>query len=990
MITKPVVSPSDRHFVGMWSPSPWLRRWRWVINTDWTFQLDTATSDKELTLTIQGRVHRFALLTGERWTVERRWLWSSLNVVVPGRPTLTLRGLSRADASSLERNLAKACQARRRELHIAELVARIDVCAPPIVDWASSATSAIQQQFKSHGWLTTEFVAAWSASKPLADLSAVLGDPDFPACREQLSEAVRKSLAFWQPVFSAIAKAFNDAHLREELVAAQPFLDQVEKSPLTEEQARAVICFDNRIQVIASAGSGKTSTMVAKAGYALHRQLAAPEHILLLAFNKDAAIELQQRIRDRLTPMGFEADRIVARTFHGFGMDVIGRATGKRPMLAPWVESTSRTEEVMMGLVDDLRDRDPAFRMQWDLFRVVLGRDLPAFGEEESNPEDWDRADRATGKVGMTGFRTLRGEIVRSQGERLIADWLFYQGVDYRYEAPYPIDTADPEHRRYCPDFYYPAIDTFHEHWALDAKGQPPKQFSGYLDGVAWKRQLHRTHGTALIETTMAQLWSGEAFELLARELTRRGIVLDPNPDRPVPGRKVLEHAELLRTFRTFLTHAKSNQLDADALYRRLDDSTVTQRTRKNTKTAGDLPGSRFYFRHRIFLQLFEAIRTAWEDELRAAGAIDFEDMLNQAAQHLESGAWQSPFTLVMVDEFQDASWARARMVKALVQAPGRCLFAVGDDWQSINRFAGADLSVMTRFADWFGPSQVLRLERTFRCPQSLCDVSSSFVLKHPDQLRKQVVSHAPEPSQDELPALGVMEAEDDRQIAPAIRRWLQQLHAGLAQQLESTPAHGMRPTSSSASTPGRIATVFVLGRYRSDEQFVPPHQDLKDRLQVRFMTIHGSKGLEADYVIVPRMVAARSGGRSFPSAMADDPVLQLAMPEAERFAFAEERRIFYVALTRARRSVLLVTLARRMSPFVVELIQEHQLKVQSADALLAIDGEPSGDRPAGDQSSKTMVCVKCKQGVMVPRKGPHGPFLSCNRYPACRSTAEA
>jgi len=92
----------------------------------------------------------------------------------------------------------------------------------------------------------------------------------------------------------------------------------------------------------------------------------------------------------------------------------------------------------------------------------------------------------------------------------------------------------------------------------------------------------------------------------------------------------------------------------------------------------------KFRFGHEIFLSLFVAIRQAWEQKLTAEGVIDFEDMLNLATDHLEAGRWSSPFELVMVDEFQDASRARARMARALVNRPGRYLFAVGDDWQSI------------------------------------------------------------------------------------------------------------------------------------------------------------------------------------------------------------------------------------------------------------------------------------------------------------------
>ena len=113
---------------------------------------------------------------------------------------------------------------------------------------------------------------------------------------------------------------------------------------------------------------------------------------------------------------------------------------------------------------------------------------------------------------------------------------------------------------------------------------------------------------------------------------------------------------------------------------------------------------------------------------------------------HLEAGRWDSPYELVMVDEMQDASHARARLARALVAEPGRYLFAVGDDWQSINRFAGADPSVMTDFTGWFGPGQTLRLEQTFRSPQSICDISSAFIQRNPHQLRKHVVSATPEP----------------------------------------------------------------------------------------------------------------------------------------------------------------------------------------------------------------------------------------------------
>ncbi|MFJ4166861.1 UvrD-helicase domain-containing protein [Microbacterium sp. NPDC089698] len=309
----------------------------------------------------------------------------------------------------------------------------------------------------------------------------------------------------------------NESFLARERGELAEYFNTVEKSPLTDDQIDAVVRYDNRVRVIAAAGSSKTSTMVARASCTLKREIAPPTQILMLAFNKKAAAELDERARARL---GEQATGITARTFHRFGLDVTGAATGKKPMVAPDVaDGTGR----LRGIVDVLRDTDVQFRRCWDLFRLVYATELPTLGDAEEH-EDWDR------KTKKTGFRTLAGEIVNSKEERLLANWLFYQGVRYEYERPYEHDTADSTHRQYCPDFYYPDIDTYHERWAIGANGQPPPHFQGYPDGMVWKKKTHARHATTLLETTSASVRNGTAFEYLARELTSRGIVLDENP----------------------------------------------------------------------------------------------------------------------------------------------------------------------------------------------------------------------------------------------------------------------------------------------------------------------------------------------------------------------------------------------------------------------------------------------------------------------------
>ena len=165
----------------------------------------------------------------------------------------------------------------------------------------------------------------------------------------------------------------------------------------------------------------------------------------------------------------------------------------------------------------------------------------------------------------------------------------------------------------------------------------------------------------------------------------------------------------------------------------------------------------------------------------------------------------------------------------------------------------------------------------------------------------------------------------------------------------------------------GRDGTVSVevLGRYGFERDILrrrPP-----SNMDVTFRTVHGSKGLEADYIVIPGMTTGTYG---FPSTIADDPVLDLAMPAPESFPRAEERRLFYVALTRARRAVLLISPPRRMSPFVVELLKGPHMTV------------------TGNSDAPVEICSGCGQGRLVERNSKFGPFLGCSTSRRVRTHA--
>jgi DNA helicase-4 len=136
----------------------------------------------------------------------------------------------------------------------------------------------------------------------------------------------------------------------------------------------------------------------------------------------------------------------------------------------------------------------------------------------------------------------------------------------------------------------------------------------------------------------------------------------------------------------------------------------------------------------------------------------------------------------------------------------------------------------------------------------------------------------------------------------------------------------------------------------------------------LEFITVHSSKGLEADHVILPRMTSETLG---FPSKVADDPVLQLAMPSGDDYPFAEERRLFYVALTRARQTVTLLTIERKESPFIAELVRDQGIPVEDA---------------SGNQVIRE-ICPRCGDGLLTQKKGKYGPFIACSKYPRCDYT---
>ena len=600
-----------------WRPSIWGQRV--TRSPHWWLRLD----GESIELNVAGQQYRQRLDDDHSVQVIPGLFWSRVELKTEGALRLSVDGLANAQAS----RLAAALQQVRFARTTRGRKALFDTILAQIQAWLSAADALIDRGRAGRRWITHEqqqALLAERSSLPLqpAELEQLFLDESVHGDLHSHSHrAALDALHDWQLDWPATWAEANATMATRERVLAKDFLDRVESKPLTEEQARAVICFDNRVQVVAAAGSGKTSTMVAKAAYAIDRGFVEPERIVMLAFNKDAAKELEARAQRCFDRLGMGDTVVEARTFHALGLSIIAKATGRKPDIPEWAVDATLGFNKLAELVDDLKDRSTHFRTQWDMFRLVFGRDLPPFGADMM-ADGYDRD-------GTPYMRTLQGERVKSLEECVIADWLFYNGVAYDYERRYEFDTATDTHRQYRPDFYYPDAQLYHEHFALDADGQPPKHFANYSEGMHWKRQQHVTRGTALVETTSFGLRSGHALQDLAERLGASDVELDPNPDRELPdqGAKPMPDADLIGLMRTFIAHAKSNCLTLDDMAARLRQ----------------MPEDQFKERYRRFLEIAGPVFQAWDSALADERSIDFEDMLNMAAGLLEQGHYESP-----------------------------------------------------------------------------------------------------------------------------------------------------------------------------------------------------------------------------------------------------------------------------------------------------------------------------------------------------------
>lgn len=834
-------------------------------------------------------------------SIERGWFWDVLQITLVSDEIIKFGGINKKQSGLILQQLNQS------------LTHYLTKYYQDILPEVQAAQNELETCILTTQYLRYSLMKIWlEKHQPLND---VVLRQDKSSYLSQSQNSLIEQITFTLSAPEFVRKQHNEKLIDRQLVTFKSFFDTIESNLLTPSQRKACVIHDDYNLVLAGAGTGKTSTMIAKAGYLLKAGLAKPENILMLAYGKKAAAEMDERIVDKLG-----IHNLSVSTFHSFGQQVIAKVEHKKPALSLLATDIIAKEKFISQTIEQLL-KDKVYKNK--LINYFVRYLYPA-----RNQLDFKTKKAYVAYCTENQLRSLKGDAVKSYEELEIANFLYMQGIAYEYEANYEVDTSGPDYRVYQPDFYLTESKIYLEHFALDHQGNTPLFINQekYQEGINWKRKLHQEHQTTLLETYSYENRDGVLLINLENKLKAHGVVF--NPINQMILFDELKELGQVSIWSKLIT-------DLLAIFKSVFTSIgeLMELAKQQTDSV----------RMVVAIELFQPIYQAYQHVLHQTQTIDFDDMIHKAIKYIETGKYKSPYEHILVDEFQDISASRSQLIKSLMaQNKFNCLFCVGDDWQSIYRFSGSDVSITKNFQDYFGQTAQSVLETTFRFNNKIGDVATKFITQNPHQINKEIQSF----KQIDSAAVSIIQtSSDDSGLELALRAITKKVD--------------------------KKASVLVLARFNfkkpdNFQQIAQHYQNLK----IQFMSVHASKGKEADYVIV---LGLEKGLNGFPSEKVTHPILNMLLPKTENFKYGEERRLFYVALTRAKHYVYLVSNIQKLSPFIRELKKEDY-------AVLT-------DEFNDNCSQKDLLevsCPDCKEGSLVTRKGPYGDFHACRNYPYC------
>ena len=690
-----------------------------------------------------------------------------------------------------------------------------------------------------------------------------------------------------------LVKQHNDGVITFLLDTHRDFFDHCLKYPLDKQQRRSIVSEEDNCLVVSSAGSGKTSSIVGKVKYLTEIKGIAPERILLISYTNKAAAELTERMA---------TNGLKGYTFHKLAIDIIGKTTGTKPSIC------DNTDSLFVDIYHKLLDKSS--------FKKSI---VEYFIDYQTNEADWEQRKNER-REQLSGLKNVqlkamfpdmdgRAIYVRSEQEQKICFVLSSLGVKFRYEEAYEHQLADEMHSQYRPDFsiYFEQKGVtkriYLEHFGVDEHSLVPAWFAKdknityeeanqkYDDGITWKKAAHEKFGTQLLVTSSADFHYSDIRNKLKKILEDVGVPIQEKTNEELYGlilpKGSKQEKAFIRLVATFVTLVKSSCKSVKEVL-------------KQAKNADD---ERSVF---IIKNIFQPVYERYISALSDSNQIDFTDAILQATEICRA-SHPVEYDYIIVDEFQDISVDRYNFLKVLREGnPPAKLYCVGDDWQSIYRFSGSDMALFNQFPEYFGATEINKIETTYRFGEPLVSLSSYFIQRNKAQIQKDIHSF-----DSEMKTELEFYSYDRRDYCNMI-----------GQLVASIPSD---------------KSISLLGRYSFDDYYLSfMYQSIKEGnrffyviggRKIEFLTIHKSKGLEADYVI---LLQCNKDTYGFPSLVSDDPVLNYVLTKSDQFPYGEERRLFYVAITRAKMKTLVLYDKRFPSVFVDEFLRPEKLSEES------------------------------------------------------------
>lgn len=706
-------------------------------------------------------------------------------------------------------------------------------------------------------------------------------------------------------------KQHNKNYINKKLLENKNYFDNIfinmdKNIILDEEQRMAILKDEDYNLIIAGAGSGKTTTMMAKIKYLIDIKEIRENEILAISFAKKNTEELKEKLLKY-----FNID-INVTTFHKLGLDIILNNNNEKYEI---IEDSKKQDFFMNYLKEEIYKNEFELNNVLNFLTLYLGEsdDIKKFKTHKEYclyqknqlfntiKGDIEGYNNNTVKVRKNKEKTIVGEKVRSKEEVEIANFLYLNGIDYEYEKRYP--KFLPNNKIYCPDFTITQGENiiYLEHFGINENGTSElyneKGLDKYKEEIKQKIELHKMNNTKLVYTFSKFNDERSLLEHLEEILIKNNFILKRR-DSITVFNKLFDSKEneyfvkFISLAQNFISNMKLNNYNKDDI-----DYLINNVEDKRTK---------------LFLKCIKPIYFKYNAYLNNHNMIDFDDMIIKSIKIINTKDIDFKYKYIIVDEYQDISLERFELIKALAHKCNAKITAVGDDWQAIFSFAGSNVDLFTYFKEKLGYRSLTKIVNTYRNSQELIDVASEFVEKDEKNIKKHLHSnkHLDKP-------ICVLKYED-----------------GVGKVTEKKALAIVKAIGDILSIK-MDAKIMLLGRYNNDMKELCKTDyfyeykgniicnDYKNA-DIVFHTVHRSKGMEADYVIIINAINSTFG---FPSKIKDDELFKFFKYTKENFEYAEERRLFYVALTRTKNKVYIITSDKKPSQFLSELKENHNVE---------------------------------------------------------------